>query len=159
MRGIPVELVRRAPLVVRGTLRAEGDPQRGFPAQSAVWDGTRGEPVHRSVRCLSGTPAGAPRDRLPSVNCERLWSRLLPEAHAVAFDRISIDPNVCHGQACIKGTRIPVHQIVRMLANNDTVEDLLGEYPSLSREDVLACLDYAAALTEEQVTPIQIAGD
>ena len=68
------------------------------------------------------------------------------------FDRISIDPNVCHGQACIKGTRIPVHQIVRMLANNDTVEDLLGEYPSLSREDILACLDYAAALTEEQVT-------
>ena len=67
------------------------------------------------------------------------------------FDRISIDPSVCHGQACIKGTRIPVHQIVRMLANNDTVEELLGEYPSLSREDILACLDYAAALTEEQV--------
>jgi uncharacterized protein (DUF433 family) len=67
----------------------------------------------------------------------------LPEAHAVAFDRISIDPNVCHGQACIKGTRIRVHQIVRMLANNDTVEDLLGEYPSLSREDILACCDYA----------------
>ncbi len=75
------------------------------------------------------------------------------------FDRISIDPNVCHGRACIKGTRIPVHQIVRMLANSDTVDSLLGEYPSLSRENILACLDYAAALTEEQVTPIQIAGD
>jgi uncharacterized protein (DUF433 family) len=45
-----------------------------------------------------------------------------------------------------------------MLANNDTVEDLLNEYPTLSREDILACLDYAAALTEEHVTPIQIAG-
>ena len=75
------------------------------------------------------------------------------------FDRISIDPTICHGQACIRGTRIPVPQIVRMLANNDTVEDLLQEYPTLSREDILACLDYAAALTEEQVTPIQIAGD
>lgn len=75
------------------------------------------------------------------------------------FDRISIDPNVCHGQACIKGTRIPVHQIVRMLANSDTVDSLPAEYPSLSRENILACLDYAAALTEEQVTPIQIAGD
>ena len=81
-----------------------------------------------------------------------LWSRLVPEIPAVPFDRISIDPNVCHGQACIKGTRIPVHQIVRMLANNDTVEELLGEYPSLSREDILACLDYAGALAEEQVT-------
>lgn len=73
------------------------------------------------------------------------------------FRRISIDPNVCHGQACVKGTRIPVHQIVRMLANGDSVESLLAEYPSLSREDVLACLDYAAELAEEQVTPIQAA--
>jgi uncharacterized protein (DUF433 family) len=73
----------------------------------------------------------------------------------VAFDRISIDPTVCHGQACVKSTRIPVHQIVRMLANGDTVEDLLAEYPGLSREDIMACLDYAAELAEEQVTPIQ----
>ncbi len=69
-------------------------------------------------------------------------------------ERISIDPGVCHGQACIKGTRIPVHQIVRMLANGDTIESLLGEYPSITKEDIFACLDYAAALTEEQVTPI-----
>lgn len=70
------------------------------------------------------------------------------------FERISIDPNICHGQACVKGTRIPVHQIVAMLANGDTIEDLLAEYPSLSREDIMACLAYAASLAEEQVTPI-----
>jgi uncharacterized protein (DUF433 family) len=75
----------------------------------------------------------------------------------VLFERISIDPNVCHGQACVKGTRIPVHQIVRMMANGDTVDDLLTEYPPLAREDVMACLDYAAELAEEQVTPIQAA--
>jgi len=75
----------------------------------------------------------------------------------VLFHRISIDPKVCHGQACVKGARIPVHQIVRMLANGDTVEELLVEYPSLSREDIMACLDYAAELAEEQVTPIQAA--
>jgi uncharacterized protein (DUF433 family) len=73
----------------------------------------------------------------------------------VLFDRISIDPNICHGQACVKGTRIPVHQIVRMLANGDTVDELLADYPTLSREDIMACLDYAAELAEEQVTPIQ----
>jgi uncharacterized protein (DUF433 family) len=73
----------------------------------------------------------------------------------VAFERISIDPNICHGQACIKGTRIPVHQIVAMLANGDTVDDLLSEYPSLSREDIMASLAYAASLAEEEVTPIQ----
>lgn len=75
----------------------------------------------------------------------------------VRFDRISIDPMVCHGQACVKGTRMPVHQIVRMLANGDTVEALLAEYPFLSREDIMASLDYAAGLAEEQVTPIEIA--
>lgn len=68
--------------------------------------------------------------------------------------RISIDPNICHGQACVKGTRMPVHQVVRMLANGDTIEDLLREFPSLAREDILACLDYAGALAEEQVSPI-----
>lgn len=71
------------------------------------------------------------------------------------YKRISIDPKVCHGQACIAGTRVPVHQIVRMLANGDTIEELLIEYPQLEREDVLACLDYAAALTEEQITPFE----
>ncbi len=76
--------------------------------------------------------------------------------HLVLFDKISIDPNICHGQACVKGTRIPVHQVVRMLANGDTIEELLEEYPSLSKEDILACLDYAADLAEELVTPIEI---
>ena len=67
-------------------------------------------------------------------------------------NRITIDPQVYHGQACIKGTRLPVHQILRMLANGDTIEDLLQEYPSLTWEDILACFDYAASLAEEQKT-------
>ena len=69
--------------------------------------------------------------------------------------RIAIDPEICHGQACVKGTRIPVHQIVRMLANGDTVEELLKNYPSLQKEDILACLDYAGSLAEEEITPIE----
>ena len=70
------------------------------------------------------------------------------------YERISINPKVCHGQACIRDTRIPVHQIVRMLTNGDTIEELLEEYPSLERDDILACLDYVASLAEEQITPI-----
>lgn len=64
-------------------------------------------------------------------------------------DRISVNPKVCHGQACIKGTRIPVHQIIAMMANGDTIEDLLRAYPSVQREDILACLDYFAEFAEE----------
>jgi uncharacterized protein (DUF433 family) len=69
-------------------------------------------------------------------------------------ERISIHPKICHGQACIAGTRIPVHQIIRMFAHGDSIDDLLRAYPSVSREDILACLDYAASLAEEQVTPL-----
>jgi uncharacterized protein (DUF433 family) len=76
----------------------------------------------------------------------------------MTFERISINPMICHGQACVTGTRIPVHQVVGMLANGDTIEDLLREYPSLTREDIMACLQYAAELTEEQVTPIESLG-
>ena len=72
------------------------------------------------------------------------------------IERISIDPKICHGQACIKGARIPVHQILHMLANGDTAEELLEEYPSIEREDILACLEYAASLTEEQVIPDEV---
>lgn len=74
----------------------------------------------------------------------------------VMNERISLNSEVCHGQACIKGTRIPVHQIIRMLANGDRIEELLSDYPSLSTEDIYACLDYAASLAEEQITPIEI---
>ena len=74
----------------------------------------------------------------------------------MAIQRISVDPNICHGQACVCGTRIPVHQVVRMLANGDTVEGLLDAFPSLTREDIQACLAYAADLAEEQITPIEL---
>ena len=75
------------------------------------------------------------------------WSKLGAEATKLPFERISIDPAVCHGQACVKGTRIPVHQIVRMLANGDTVEELLAEYPSLDRADIMACLNLSGSAT------------
>jgi len=69
-------------------------------------------------------------------------------------ERIYIHPRICHGQACIVGTRIPVHQIVRMFAHGDSIEKLLNAYPGISHEDILACLDYVATLAEEQVTPL-----
>ena len=72
-----------------------------------------------------------------------------------AYERISIDPRVCHGQACIKGTRIPVHLILRILANGDPVERILDEYPSLTLADIHACFEYGASLAEERVTPLE----
>ncbi len=71
--------------------------------------------------------------------------------------RISINPQVCHGQPCVKGTRVPVWIVVQFLANGDSAEDVLAAYPALEREDVQACLVYAAELTRERVLPIDLA--
>jgi len=71
------------------------------------------------------------------------------------YERISVNPKICHGQACIRGTRVPVHQIIRMMANGDKIEELVEDYPSLKTKDIYACLDYAASLAEEQITPIE----
>jgi uncharacterized protein (DUF433 family) len=62
--------------------------------------------------------------------------------------RISLESKFGQGQAYIKGTKIPVHQIVEALANGDTADDLLKVYPSLKKRDILACLAYAADLAK-----------
>ena len=49
-----------------------------------------------------------------------------------------------------------MHQIIRMLASGDTIESLLEDYPTVEIEDIYACLDYAASLAEEQITPIDL---
>ena len=69
---------------------------------------------------------------------------------------ISINPKICHGQPCVKGTRIMVWLVVQYLANGDSVEDILAAYPSLTREDVQACLAYAAEVTRERVLPVEV---
>lgn len=58
--------------------------------------------------------------------------------------RISIDPNICFGKPCIKGHRIWVSLILDMLAGGASIEELLEAYPSIEREDILACLAYGA---------------
>ncbi len=73
--------------------------------------------------------------------------------------RIVIRPDICHGQACVLGTRIPVSQILDMLAAGDDAETLLKEFPSLEIDDIYACLRYAARLAEEQMTPLDAFGD
>jgi uncharacterized protein (DUF433 family) len=59
-------------------------------------------------------------------------------------ERISCDPEVCHGQACIKGTRVMVSVILDNLAANRTVEQVVASYPTIAPDDVSAAIAYAA---------------
>ena len=65
-------------------------------------------------------------------------------------ERISIDPKVCHGKPCIKGTRILISIILDYLKAGDDAKSILKEYPSLKEEDIRAALGYAAWLAHEE---------
>ena len=69
------------------------------------------------------------------------------------FDRITFDPQILGGRACIRGMRITVANIVGQIANGATIEEILGDFPYLEREDVQQALQYAAWLTREEVVP------
>ncbi len=65
-------------------------------------------------------------------------------------DYITVDPSVCHGRACIKGTRIMVSVILDNLAAGLALDEIMHSYPSLSREAVQAAVAYAAELARER---------
>ena len=71
-------------------------------------------------------------------------------------ERISIDPNVCHGKPCIKGTRIWVSLIVDNLAAGSSEAEILEAYPSLTKEDIRAALAFAAEMSREQYVDIPL---
>lgn len=59
------------------------------------------------------------------------------------LDRITINPEICHGKPVIRGLRYPVESMLEHLAAGDTIEELLVEFPDLERDDFLACLEFA----------------
>ena len=66
-------------------------------------------------------------------------------------DYITVDANICHGNACIKDTRIMVSVVLDNLAAGLSVEDILRSYPSLKRDSILAAISYAADLARERI--------
>jgi uncharacterized protein (DUF433 family) len=69
-------------------------------------------------------------------------------------ERITVDPLVCHGKACIKGTRIMVSVILDNLAEGASEKEILTSYPSLSSEDIKAAIAYAAELSRERLVSL-----
>ena len=69
-------------------------------------------------------------------------------------DRISVDAKVCHGRACIKGTRIMVSVVLDNLAAGEPVEAILRSYPTLKPDDIQAALGYAAELSRDRIVDL-----
>ena len=90
------------------------------------------------------------------ANLEPVVKERRKEAYKVKDwrERISIDPNICHGKPCIKGTRIWVSLIVDNLASGSSEDEILEAYPSLTREDIKVALAYAAEMARERYVNI-----
>jgi uncharacterized protein (DUF433 family) len=67
---------------------------------------------------------------------------------------IIVDPTVCHGQACVRGTRIPASVVLDNLAAGLAVEEVIQSYPTLTREGIQAAVAYAAELARERVVTL-----
>lgn len=70
------------------------------------------------------------------------------------LERISSNPDILHGKPCIKGTRIPIYLIVSLIAEETPTDEILQDYPSLTKEDISAALFYAAKLTKHEAYAI-----
>jgi len=68
----------------------------------------------------------------------------MTEASSILLSRISINPEVCHGKPIIRGLRYTVESILEYLAGGDSFEEVLAEFPDLEREDLQACIQFAA---------------
>ena len=70
-------------------------------------------------------------------------------------ERITVIPGVRSGKPCIRGTRITVYDVLEYLAGGMTEDEILTDFPSLSREDIRACLEFAAARERRLASPLQ----
>jgi uncharacterized protein (DUF433 family) len=73
----------------------------------------------------------------------------------LGFDRITFNPNMMGGRACIRGMRVTVSLVVNLFANGMTAEEIVRAYPYLEPDDVRQALQYAAWLVEENVLPVE----
>lgn len=73
------------------------------------------------------------------------------------LERISVNPEICHGKPCIKGTRIPVYVILDSLASGMSYNEIKNEYPPLTDEDIKASLQFAVSLANEEEFELKVA--
>lgn len=74
------------------------------------------------------------------------------------LERITIDPAVCGGKPCLRGTEIWVSLLLDLLAGGMTEAEILAEYPQLTHEDVLAAIAYGAEVSRERIVPVPMSG-
>ena len=114
--------------------------------------------VSEAAKLVSGLSLAAVDDFAKiiegNVNTIPRWLPLKARLERAIFmdwrERVTVNPQVCHGKACIAGTRVMISVILDNLADEVSPEEILSSYPSLSRDDIARAISYAADLTREQ---------
>jgi uncharacterized protein (DUF433 family) len=101
-----------------------------------------GVEIGRQRILLPAGPAPALPIPLTPALSDPATTRILPDVNLLG--RIIVDPAICHGKPVVRGLRYPVESMLEYLAAGDSIDDLLAEFPDLERDDLLACLQYAA---------------
>jgi uncharacterized protein (DUF433 family) len=131
--------------VVAGSIPAA--PTDVFAGQRA-YGGSRGHAVRHTCDSPDVCGPAAPQHGGPSPG-RRAYTECMSESRVVA------DHRVMGGVPCIRGTRIPVATLVGLVAQGQSVEEILADYPQLSAEDVRAALEFAAAAMSERQVPLR----
>jgi uncharacterized protein (DUF433 family) len=101
----------------------------------------------------SGNGRGGPCDPGYSDEVEMAMAATAPAGENL-FDRVTFNPEMMGGRACIRGMRVTVATIVDLIAEGSSIDDVLADYPYLEREDVRQALAYAAWLARDEVVPV-----
>jgi uncharacterized protein (DUF433 family) len=112
-----------------------------FPVREAIED----RPAIGGDTCLAGFPSYRQVDLVKKQPGGTIMT---------GYDRITFDPQILGGRACIRGMRLSVSLIVNLVAQGMTAEQIVSEYPALEIDDVRQALQYAAALTNEEIHPL-----
>ena len=72
------------------------------------------------------------------------------------MERINIDPDICNGQPVVRGTRVTAQTILEFLAAGDSIQDVLEEYPTVSHDDVLACLQLSSQMMKHHFSLLEL---
>jgi uncharacterized protein (DUF433 family) len=78
----------------------------------------------------------------------------LPLASMTRLDRITTDPEICHGKPTLRGLRYPVQTLLELLASGMTIDEVLADYPDLERDDLLAALEFGAKTSGMRRAPL-----
>lgn len=141
-------------------------------ASAAAWDVTE---IFRKIATdgihLKTVPPGAAKPDLQPQNSDMIWNAAILGRNSFAIpgarvhnqrmnpllQRIRIDPGVCFGKPCIKGTRIWVSLLLDFLANGMSEAEILADYPYLTRDDLRAAMAYGAEAARERIIPVPMA--